>query len=89
MTIRTSRFGVLLLFSLLVALLIGLVLTQQQQNMALGLWPRFNIEEVTSIEISVGSGYCSERKGMTPEDFIQMIDNRMYDEKRVNHRLDL
>lgn len=39
-----------------------------------------------SIEISVGSGCCREVSNLTPEGFIQMIDNRMYDEKRVNHR---
>ncbi len=54
MTIRTSRFGVLLLLSLLVALVIGLVITHQQQDMALGLWPRFAIDEVAAIDIRVG-----------------------------------
>jgi diguanylate cyclase (GGDEF)-like protein len=39
-----------------------------------------------SIETSVGSGCRRELANMTPEGFIQMIDNRMYDEKRVNHR---
>lgn len=54
MTIRTSRFGILLLLSLLVALLAGLVITQQQQSIALGMWPRFTSDEVASIEIRVG-----------------------------------
>lgn len=53
MTIRTSRFGVLLLFFLLVALFIGLVITHQQQNMALGLWPRFTLDEVAAIDVNV------------------------------------
>jgi diguanylate cyclase (GGDEF)-like protein len=38
------------------------------------------------IETSVGCGSCGERADLTPEKFIEMIDNRMYDEKRVNHR---
>lgn len=54
MTIRTSRFGVLVLLLLLVAVLIGLVVTNQQQGIALGMWPRFAIDEVASIEIRVG-----------------------------------
>ena len=35
MTIRISRFGVLLLFFLLVALFIGLVITHQQRTMSI------------------------------------------------------
>lgn len=53
MTIRTSRFGVFLLLFLLVALVIGLVITQQQQNMAFGMWPRFTADEVSAIEIRI------------------------------------
>jgi diguanylate cyclase (GGDEF)-like protein len=39
-----------------------------------------------TIEASVGVGACDEREGLTTDAFLQMIDNRMYDEKRVNHR---
>ncbi len=39
-----------------------------------------------TIEISVGCGSCDEMEDLTPDAFIQMIDNRMYDEKRENHR---
>ncbi len=38
------------------------------------------------IEVSIGSGMCSELEHMTPDAFLRMIDNRMYDEKRSNQR---
>jgi len=38
------------------------------------------------IEASVGFGSCDEREGLTTDAFLDMIDNRMYDDKRVNHR---
>ncbi len=39
-----------------------------------------------TIEASVGVGSCDECAGLTADAFLNMIDNRMYDDKRVNHR---
>jgi diguanylate cyclase (GGDEF)-like protein len=38
------------------------------------------------IKISVGCGRCDDRENLTPSAFFELIDNRLYDEKRVNHR---
>lgn len=63
MTIRSPRFGALLIVSLLVALLIGLFLSHQQQNMAFGLWPRFEMDEVASMDITLrGEGFTLARE---------------------------
>jgi len=39
-----------------------------------------------AIEASVGVGCCDRRTGLSAEEFMHLIDNRMYDEKRANQR---
>jgi diguanylate cyclase (GGDEF)-like protein len=41
-----------------------------------------------SIEASVGAGMCTELERMTPDALIDLVDNRMYGEKRRNQRRD-
>jgi diguanylate cyclase (GGDEF)-like protein len=38
------------------------------------------------IEASVGVGCCDRRAGLCAEEFMHLIDNRMYEEKRANQR---
>lgn len=49
---RTPRFGVLLILALLVAIAAGVYLSQQERGMSFGYWPRFEMDEVASIEIA-------------------------------------
>jgi hypothetical protein len=52
LTNPSSRLGFLLLLALLVAFGVGYFLYQQEQRLALGVWPDYTIDAVQSIEVA-------------------------------------
>lgn len=52
MTNPFTRFGLLLLLALLLAFSIGLYVYQQEQKLALGIWPDYTLDGVQSIEVT-------------------------------------
>lgn len=51
MTTSATRFGLLLLLVLFIALGIGFFLYQQEQRLAMSIWPDYSIDAVKSIEV--------------------------------------
>jgi hypothetical protein len=49
-----TRLGLLLLLALFLALGIGYFLFQQEQRLALGVWPEYTIDALQSIEVATG-----------------------------------
>jgi len=49
---NTPRFGVILILALLVAIAAGVYLSQQERSMSFGMWPRFEMDQVQSIEVA-------------------------------------
>lgn len=52
MTNPFSRFGLLLVLAIALALMLGYCLSQQEQRLALGVWPGYSLDAVQSIEIA-------------------------------------